>query len=148
MIDPDHFHEGDTPATTQLKRIALTLDIQTRYGALFREIHNRPMEDPTRERDHGTLVKRQKEEMDKLFAEAIEKPIVVPVEYDKGGHLIKHRSLSPDTFIFYMGTKASTCKRCGKVFIKSKTRRKYCSDGCMKLAKTDCHTQKRRERKT
>jgi hypothetical protein len=138
MIDPKHL--------TQEQRIALTFDIQERYAPLFEKVLARPIDDPDRNKDFNDVVKQQKKEMDMRFNEVTKKPIVKSVEYDEGGHLIKHRSLTPDTFIFHMGVKPTTCLRCGKLFIKSKTRRKYCSQGCGKLAKTESHTQKRRAR--
>jgi hypothetical protein len=143
MIDPDHFHKDDTIAETQAKRIALTWDIQLRYAPLFEKVLARPMDDPTRARDWDMLVKRQKAEMDKRFAEAKKKPIIKPVKIEDG-HQIKGGRAGLGSFIFNLGGNASTCKRCGKLFIKSKTRRKYCGEGCRKLAKTDSHTQKRR----
>jgi hypothetical protein len=146
VIDPDHFREGDTPADTQAKRIAMTLDIQMRYAPLFEEVSKRPLTDPTRERDRDRLIKRQKAEMDKRFTQATKKPVIKPIEVSNEGHLKKYRALTPDTFVFNIGVKGTKCLRCGKQFIKSRKHRKYCSHGCEERAKRDRYIQKRRER--
>lgn len=146
MINPDHFKDGDTPADTQAKRIALTWDILERYTKLMEEVSNRPITDPTREHDLDILSTQRKAELDERFTNATKKPVIRPVEISNEGHLRKHRALSPDTFVFHLGVKGVTCLRCGKVFIKSKKHRKYCSHECEERAKRDRYIQKRRER--
>jgi hypothetical protein len=150
MIDPDHFHDEDSLAKTQAKRIALTWDIQMRYSPLLQEVSNRSMDDPTRMRDLNELLSKMKAEMDLRFAETTKKPIIVPIEKKANGQLRKHQTLTPNTFVFQLGIKPSTCARtaCGKMFIKSKTHKKYCSFGCEDLARKDRETKKRRDNKS
>jgi hypothetical protein len=152
MIDPDHFHEGDTPDITQAKRIALTSDILTRYCPFLEDVSNRPIDDPTRLRDFEELLSKMKKEMDQRFATAEEKPVIVPIEINKEGHLVKPRILTPKTFRFHIGFDPSclgTCanQKCNKNFLKSKKHRKYCSHDCEEQAKRDRFIEKRRRNK-
>lgn len=148
MIDPDHFQDGDTPAETQAKRIALTWDIQSKYAPLIDEILHRPLSDPSREPDLNQLLSQQKAEMDERFKYATIKPVIKPIEISSEGHIRKHRSLSPQTFVFHLGVKPLTCSHCGNLFIKSKKHRKYCSQECEERAKRIRYIQKRRQNKT
>jgi hypothetical protein len=150
MIDPDHFHDDDTPAKRQAKRIALTWDIQARYAPLIQKVSNRPIDDPTRVRDLDVLISKMRAEMDQRFADTKKKPIVVPIERKSNGQLRKHQTKTPNTFIFHLGTKTTICARfaCGKTFVKSKTHKKYCSPGCEDLERKERETKKRRDEKS
>ena len=150
MLDPDHFHKGDTPAETQAKRIALTWDINARYTPLFEEVLARPMNDPTRERTYNILCSEMKKEMDQRFAEAKKKPIIKPVKI-KDGHQTKGGRAGLGSFIFNLGIPLDellTCARpgCGKRFTKSKLHKKYCCHDCEERSKRDKYIQKRKEK--
>lgn len=125
MIDPDHFHEGDTPEITQAKRIACTWDILSRYAPIF--------ENCSTPEEFDICQKAMKNEMDERFASMTKKPIVVPIERTgKARKIKKPRALSPNTFIFHLGVKGKICANdeCQKLFLPKRANQRYCSIEC------------------
>jgi len=161
MLDPDNFHEGDTPDITQAKRIAIISDINVKYTPRLEKILSRPYDDPTREMDYEEAMCEMKEEMDQRFADVTRKPVIKALEpgkkqlnkksgkYYKSGHFNKGRGVgAPNMDLYNIGVEdvARICARegCGEIFIQSRYQKKYCSPGCEERAKRDRYIEKRK----